>query len=101
MLSVQGQYEMDVNTFCERSVDVMGEESDHIHAQALTDAVQVGSEPFEAQETALCATIRAAQRYSLSQAVMHYCTACSVGRLAPDSKHACIPVGWRPTTLLP
>lgn len=39
---VQGQYEMDVHTFCERSVDVMGEESDHIHAQALTDAVQVG-----------------------------------------------------------
>lgn len=32
---------MDVNTFCERSVDVMGEESDHIHAQALTDAVEV------------------------------------------------------------
>jgi hypothetical protein len=32
---------MDVATFCERSVDVMGEESDHIHAQALTDAVQV------------------------------------------------------------
>jgi hypothetical protein len=40
---VQGQYEMDVATFCERSVDVMGEESDHIHAQALTDAVQVGA----------------------------------------------------------
>jgi hypothetical protein len=39
---LQGQYEMDVATFCERSVDVMGEESDHIHAQALTDAVQVG-----------------------------------------------------------
>lgn len=38
---LQGQYEMDVHTFCERSVDVMGEESDHIHAQALTDAVQV------------------------------------------------------------
>ena len=38
---LQGQYEMDVNTFCERSVDVMGEESDHIHAQALTDAVEV------------------------------------------------------------
>lgn len=38
---VLGQYEMDVHTFCERSVDVMGEESDHIHAQALTDAVQV------------------------------------------------------------
>ncbi|WIA11864.1 hypothetical protein OEZ85_011950 [Tetradesmus obliquus] len=38
---VVGQYEMDVATFCERSVDVMGEESDHIHAQALTDAVQV------------------------------------------------------------
>jgi hypothetical protein len=37
----QGQYEMDVATFCERSVDVMGEESDHIHAQALTDALQV------------------------------------------------------------
>jgi hypothetical protein len=34
---------MDVHTFCERSVDVMGEESDHIHAQALTDAVQVSS----------------------------------------------------------
>lgn len=32
---------MDVGTFCERSVDVMGEESDHIHAQALCDAVQV------------------------------------------------------------
>lgn len=41
MLCLQGQYEMDLNTFCERSVDVMGEESDHIHAQALTDAVQV------------------------------------------------------------
>eukprot|EP00879_Flechtneria_rotunda_P017663 GHRR01018515.1.p1 GENE.GHRR01018515.1~~GHRR01018515.1.p1 ORF type:complete len:217 (+),score=63.12 GHRR01018515.1:1460-2110(+) len=38
---VLGQYEMDVATFCERSVDVMGEESDHIHAQALTDALQV------------------------------------------------------------
>ena len=38
---VVGQYEMDVATFCERSVDVMGEESDHIHAQALTDALQV------------------------------------------------------------
>eukprot|EP00882_Tetradesmus_deserticola_P028551 GHRQ01031814.1.p3 GENE.GHRQ01031814.1~~GHRQ01031814.1.p3 ORF type:complete len:119 (+),score=57.70 GHRQ01031814.1:1295-1651(+) len=38
---VVGQYEMDVAAFCERSVDVMGEESDHIHAQALTDAVQV------------------------------------------------------------
>lgn len=38
---LQGQYEMDVATFCERSVDVMGEESDHIHAQALCDAVQV------------------------------------------------------------
>jgi hypothetical protein len=32
---------MDVGTFCERSVDVMGEESDHIHAQALADAMQV------------------------------------------------------------
>jgi hypothetical protein len=41
---VQGQYEMDVHTFCERSVDVMGEESDHIHAQALTDAVQVSQQ---------------------------------------------------------
>eukprot|EP00775_Hariotina_reticulata_P006107 gene6107-6345_t len=38
---VGGQYEMDVATFCERSVDVMGEESDHIHAQALTDALKV------------------------------------------------------------
>lgn len=37
----QGQYDVDVASFCERSVDVMGEESDHIHAQALTDALQV------------------------------------------------------------
>eukprot|EP00878_Enallax_costatus_P024850 GHUV01026543.1.p1 GENE.GHUV01026543.1~~GHUV01026543.1.p1 ORF type:complete len:218 (+),score=55.57 GHUV01026543.1:356-1009(+) len=38
---VVGQYEMDVGMFCERSVDVMGEESDHIHAQALCDALRV------------------------------------------------------------
>jgi hypothetical protein len=43
---LQGQYEMDVASFCERSVDVMGEESDHIHAQALTDALKVGDHPL-------------------------------------------------------
>jgi ubiquitin thioesterase protein OTUB1 len=37
----QGQYEMDVPDFCRRFVEVMQEESDHIHAQALADAVGV------------------------------------------------------------
>lgn len=39
---VLGQYDVaDVDAFCQRHVDVMGEESDHIHAQALTDALRV------------------------------------------------------------
>jgi hypothetical protein len=39
---LQGEHDQDVATFCQRSVEVMGEESDNIHAQALTDALQVG-----------------------------------------------------------
>ncbi|KAF8071069.1 OTU1 [Scenedesmus sp. PABB004] len=61
---VLGQYEMDVATFCERSVDVMGEESDHIHAQALTDAVevpirivQIDSSPYGGADAAAALTV--------------------------------------------
>jgi len=38
---VLGQYELDVSDFCRRFVEPMQEESDHIHAQALADAVGV------------------------------------------------------------
>ena len=30
-----------VEVFCQRYVEVMGEESDHVHIVALTDALQV------------------------------------------------------------
>lgn len=61
---------MDVHTFCERSVDVMGEESDHIHAQALTDAVQVRQDPLKRRQQSspvhgLCAA-RASKQLTLS-----------------------------------
>jgi hypothetical protein len=64
---------MDVHTFCERSVDVMGEESDHIHAQALTDAVQVS-----AHQPSIQSLHRPFRRHSACAAVpmhvgMHLC----------------------------
>jgi hypothetical protein len=33
--------DLDVDTFCSRCVDPMGEESDHVQLVALTDALQV------------------------------------------------------------
>jgi hypothetical protein len=38
----QGVADVDVPTFCRRFVEPMAEESDHVHAQALCDALQVG-----------------------------------------------------------
>jgi hypothetical protein len=35
---------MDVPNFCRRFVEPMAEESDHVQAQALCDALQVGGE---------------------------------------------------------
>ncbi len=40
----QGMSDMDVDTFCSRCVDPMGEESDHVQLVALTDTLQVGTE---------------------------------------------------------
>jgi hypothetical protein len=33
-----------LQTFCQKYVEAMGEESDHVHIVALTDALQVGYE---------------------------------------------------------
>jgi ubiquitin thioesterase protein OTUB1 len=42
--------DIDVKQFCNRHVEVMGTESDHIHIVALSDALQVSLEtrsPFD------------------------------------------------------
>ena len=44
--SWQGMSDMDVDTFCSRCVDPMGEESDHVQLVALTDTLQVGPNNF-------------------------------------------------------
>lgn len=38
---LQGLSDLDVATFCQKCVEPMGEESDHVHLVALTDALQV------------------------------------------------------------
>lgn len=42
MLQGMSDGEMSVQQFCRRCVEPMGEESDHVHIVALSDALQVG-----------------------------------------------------------
>ena len=51
-----------VEQFCRRYVEPMGEESDHVHIVALTDALQVFPESFPVKE---CQVLSAARVFAI------------------------------------
>jgi len=53
MLQGMVDEDLDVKQFCNRHVEVMGTESDHIHIVALSDALQVPPPYYETQTSAL------------------------------------------------